>query len=324
MWIQVISNRQTALTMPRSGKQRPALFGRKRSRYSEQLSSPVRRLGKHPNANTYMWRRIILVIAVIVTLAFTAKLTLDFFNAEYVSLEISGNIHYTDIQIYDVLGDQLENIVTDSEEQTADYLKKRLSYIKEARIIKHVMKRILTIEVTEREPFALLQFRHPDQTFQGDTGPFFLIDSEGHVLEGVAPAAFEDMVILQTVGDKPPQRSRPVQGSDITLGLTVLKAVRLHEPELAAVLKTVDASDPQKIEIQIESVPLPIWIAGDAIESGLHYIALLLKQHSARLLDYLRERTSESHEAELYLDARFQDTLYLGGYTESGTPYPTQ
>ena len=62
-----------------------------------------------------------------------------FFSAEYVSLELSGNMHYTDVQIYDVLGEKLENIVIDSEEQTADYLKESLSYIKEVHVVKHVI-----------------------------------------------------------------------------------------------------------------------------------------------------------------------------------------
>ena len=124
---------------------------------------PARRLGKHPNAKIYVWRRIILVIAVIVTLAFAGKIVLGFFSAEYVSLELSGNMHYTDVQIYDVLGEKLENIVTASEEQTARYLKENLSYIKEVHVVKHVMKRVLTIEVTEREPFALLGVSNASQ-----------------------------------------------------------------------------------------------------------------------------------------------------------------
>ena len=109
---------------------------------------PARKLGKHPNAKTYMWRRVIFVLAVMITLSFIGKIVLSFFNAEYVSLELSGNVHYTDVQIYDVLGDQLENIVTDSEERTATYLKENLSYIKEARVVRHIMKRMLTIDIT--------------------------------------------------------------------------------------------------------------------------------------------------------------------------------
>jgi len=75
-----------------------SFFGKKRNEHIRQTSMPARRLGKHPNAKIYMWRRIILVIALLVTLSFAGKIVLGFFSAEYISLELSGNIHYNDIQ----------------------------------------------------------------------------------------------------------------------------------------------------------------------------------------------------------------------------------
>ncbi len=303
---------------------------------------PARRLGKHPNAKIYMWRRIILVIAILVTLSFAGKIVLGFFSAEYVSLELSGNIHYTDVQIYDVLGEKLENIVTDSEEQTADYLKENLSYINEVHVVKHVMKRILTIEVTEREPFALLGFGNISQISQshifsvqmlgnkpstvsvplnGDIS-FFLIDSEGHVLKNIEVKEtgqwrsedLEEMAILPVGSNEPPRIGAAVQSSEVKLGLKVLKAALLQEPALAAQIRIIDASDFQKIKIQIDALPVPVWLAGDAIESGLHHTALLLKQHKTRILELIDEIPSARKP---YLDVRYQDTLYLGGYTES-------
>ena len=290
-----------------------------------------------------MWRRIILVIAILVTLSFAGKTVLSFFSAEYVSLELSGNIHYTDVQIYDVLGEKLENIVTDSEEQTADYLKENLSYIKEVHVVKHVMKRILTIEVTEREPFALLGFGNTPQISQayissvqtlgnkssivsaplnGDIS-FFLVDSEGHVLKNIevketgqwgSEGIPEEMAILPVVSNEPPRIGTAVQSSEVKLGLEVLKTALLQEPVLAAQIQIIDASDFQKIKIQIDALPVPIWLAGDAIESGLHHTALLLKQHKTRILELIDEIPSARKS---YLDVRYQDTLYLGGYTES-------
>ncbi len=303
---------------------------------------PARRLGKHPNAKIYMWRRIILVIAILVTLSFAGKIVLGFFSAEYVSLELSGNIHYTDVQIYDVLGEKLENIVTDSEEQTADYLKENLSYINEVHVVKHVMKRILTIEVTEREPFALLGFGNISQISQshifsvqmlgnkpstvsvplnGDIS-FFLIDSEGHVLKNIEVKEtgqwrsedLEEMAILSVGSNEPPRIGAAVQSSEVKLGLKVLKAALLQEPALAAQIRIIDASDFQKIKIQIDALPVPVWLAGDAIESGLHHTALLLKQHKTRILELIDEIPSARKP---YLDVRYPDTLYLGGYTES-------
>ena len=322
---------------------RSSFFGKKRNEHIWQTSMPARRLGKHPNAKIYMWRRIILVIAILVTLSFAGKIVLGFFSAEYVSLELSGNIHYTDVQIYDVLGEKLENIVIDSEKQTADYLKENLSYIKEAHVVKHVMKRILTIEVTEREPFALLGFGNTSQTSQayissvqtlgnkpstvrtprnGDIS-LFLVDSEGHVLENIevketgqwkSKRIPEEMPILSVVSNEPPRIGTAVQSSEVKLGLEVLKTAMLQKPALAAQIRIIDASDFQKIKIQIDALPVPVWFSGDAIESGLHHTALLLKQHKTRILELIDEIPSTRKP---YLDVRYQDTLYLGGYTES-------
>ena len=300
---------------------------------------PARRLGKHPNAKIYVWRRIILVIAALVTLAFAGKIVLGFFGAEYVSLELSGNMHYTDIQIYNVLGEKLENIVTDSEKQTADYLKENLSYIKEVYVVKHVMKRVLTIQVTEREPFALLGFsdtsplhRPKGQTLgsqpsavsmrlNGDIS-FFLVDTEGHVLENIEvketgqgrSEGFEEMVILSVVSSELPSVGTVVESSEVQLGLELLKTALLQEPVLAAQIQMIDASDFQKIKLQIDALPIPVWLAGDAIESGLHHTALFLKQHRTRILEHIGEIPSAKKP---YLDVRYQDTLYLGGYAES-------
>ena len=320
---------------------RSSLFGKKkRSEYTWQTSMPARRLGKHPNAKIYMWRRIILAIAVLVTLSFAGKIVLGLFRTEYVSLELSGNMHYTDVEIYNVLGEKLENIVTDSEEQTADYLKERLSYIKEVHVVKHVMKRLLTIEVTEREPFALLGFRNTSQArmpkFQifgnqpsavsallnGDIS-FFLVDSEGHVLKNIevketdrwrSEGIPEEMVILSVVNDELPRIGTAVESNEVQLGLELLKIARLQEPALAAQIRIIDASDFQKIKLQIGVLPIPIWLAGDALESGLHHIALLLKQHKTRILELIGEMPSAKKP---YLDVRYQDTLYLGGYTKN-------
>ena len=308
-------------------------FGKNRRSYRTQLAMPARRFRKHPNVKIYMWRRIILLVAVLVTVAFIGKIVLGFFNAEYVSLELSGNIHYTDVEIYDVLAEKLENIVIDSEEQTSDYLKTRLSYIKEARVAKHVMKRTLTIEISERDPFAILQFRPRSQTapsspmepfpaLRESEGAFFLVDTEGHVLknievpktEATEMEMLEDMVILQVMSQEHPKIGGIVEKDDVKFGLTVLKRALLNEAWLAAQINAVDASDARKIKLYLESLPMPVWIAGDSLETGLRHTALLLKQHKPRLLEFAAGE--ERRKAEQYLDARFEDTLYLGGAPE--------
>lgn len=295
---------------------------RKRDRYIRQSSMPARRLGKRTNAKIYLLRRVVLIVAVVLTLSFIGKIVLSFFGAEYVSLELSGNMHYTDVQIYDALGEQLQNIVTDSEEQTAIYLKKNLSYIKDAQVTKHVMKRMLTIEITEREPFALLRIDATANTSVNRDSSFFLVDGVGYVLkhiekEDVRPQMseqFGEMVVLKAVSDELPRVSAAVGMSEVVLGLEIFKAALLQERNLATQIESINVSDSQKIRLQLDDFPVSVWLAADAIELGLHHIALFLKQHKTQVLKLIREN---SLETQPYLDARFQDTVYLGGLAES-------
>ena len=275
---------------------------------------PARQLGQHPNAKIYRFRRIVFTIAILLTLAFITKTALSFFGAEYVSLELSGNMHYTDLQIYDILGKKLQNIVTDSEEQTAAYLKKNLSYIKDAYVTKHVMKRMLTIEVTERTPFALLRI----DTTESKNYSFFLVDNEGHVLKhidkGVAspsiPEQFREMAVLSVMNDTPAKVGAAVRTSEVAIGLKILKTALLLERNLARQIKNIEINDSRKIKLCLNNFRGTVWLAGDAIESGLHHIALFLKHHNTHRLELMSVGTEPEH---LYLDARYEDTVYLGG-----------
>ena len=301
---------------------------KKRSAYVRETAMPAIRLGRQPNAKIYIYRRVIVVTAILLTLAFIAKIVLSFFAAEYVSFELSGNTYYTEVQIYDILAEQLDNIVTDSEEQTATYLKENLSYIKEAHVSKQVMKRLLTIEITEREPFALLRFYKGFKTppVPGTTADressFFLLDAEAHVLEGIDAnevegtinERFKEMAILVAAGDKLPKVGTAIQASEVPLAVDVLEIALLQQPALATLIERIDATRSQQIKIRIEAMPLPVWIAGDAIKSGLRHIALLLKQQKFHVLELLKAHPDTTQP---YLDARFEDSLYLGGYTET-------
>lgn len=295
---------------------------RKRDGYIRQISRPAQRLGKGTRAKVYLFRRIVFVLAVVLTLSFIGKIVLSFFGAEYVSLELSGNMHYTDVQIYDALGEQLQNIVTDSEEQTSIYLKKHLSYIKDAHVTKHVMKRMLTIEITEREPFVRLRVDSTANTAVNGDSSFFLVDSEGHVLKHIDKVdtnpqiseQFGKMVVLRAVSDELPKVGAVVGMPEVALGLEILKTALLQERNLATQIESIDASDPQKIKLQLDAFPVSVWFAADAIELGLHHIALFVEQHKSQVLQLIREN---SVETQPYLDARFQDTVYLGGFAES-------
>ena len=295
---------------------------RKRDGYIRQISMPAQRLRRSTNAKVYLFRRVVFVLAVVLTFSFIGKIVLSFFAAEYVSLELSGNMHYTDVQIYDALGEQLQNIVTDSEKQTSIYLKKHLSYIKDAHVTKHVMKRMLTIEITEREPFVRLRVDSTANASADEDSSFFVVDSEGHVLKHIdkkdanpqISEQFEKMVVLRAVSDELPKVGAAVGMPEVALGLEILKTALLQERNLATQIESIDASDPQKIKLQLDAFPVSVWLAADAIELGLHHIALFLKQHKIQVLQLIRET---SVETQPYLDARFQDTVYLGGLAES-------
>lgn len=299
-----------------------SVLRRKRDGYIRQISRPAQRLGKGTHAKVYLFRRVVFILAVVLTLSFIGKIVLSFFGAEYVSLALSGNIHYTDVQIYDALGEQLQNIVTDSEEQTSIYLKKHLSYIKDAYVTKHVMKRMLTIEITEREPFVHLRVDSTENATVNENSSFFLVDSEGHVLKHIdredtnpqIADQFGKMAVLRVVSDELPKVGAAVEMPEVALGLEILKTALLQERNLATQIESIDASDPQKIKLQLDAFPVSVWFAADAIELGLHHIALFVKQHKTQVLQLIREN---SVETQPYLDARFQDTVYLGGFTES-------
>ncbi len=304
---------------------------RGRNAYSARHVQPV---GRRTSSKVYLWRRLIFIIALVVTLSFLGKTVLRFFSVEHISLEIFGNLHYTEVQVYDVLGAKLDNILTNSEEQTAAYLQESLSYIKDARVSRHLMKRMLTIEVTEREPFARLKYPSV-RTPTGRDNVLFLIDIEGHVLESISVEAvrvparpgvgggevshgfsmrddtFPDTVVtLVAEGDKLPKIGTLVQTADVQLGIDVLKTALFEEPELARNIESIDARNSQKIKIQFNTMRFPAWIAADMIDLGIHHIALFLKQQKL----WMRSPVGDSSEATYtYVDARFENTIYLGG-----------
>ena len=286
----------------------------------QQLGAPRR------HAKVYLWRRLIVFIAVTVTLAFGGKTLLNFFRVEHVTVEVSGNVHYTERAIYDVLGANLDNIVTESEERAATYLKENLSYIKDARISKHLMKRVLTIEVTERAPFARLQFSAShDNSVETQ---FFLLDREGYVLESIVDElSVFDAVTLFAEGDALPVVGTAVRTPAVVLGLAVLEQVLRRDTPFVKQVKRIDARDAQRIQLQLgEHSGVQAWIAADAMARGLHYTELFLKQESGwakgrqstplstgsgESVDGSRRMPTEQ-ETWTYLDARFEDAIYLG------------
>ncbi|MYG00050.1 hypothetical protein F4212_13095, partial [Candidatus Poribacteria bacterium] len=70
---------------------------------------PVHRIikskGNH-NAR-YRVRRMVIVVTVLITMLYIGKILLGFFDLQHVhvSIVLAGNSHYTEGDIYDVLGD---------------------------------------------------------------------------------------------------------------------------------------------------------------------------------------------------------------------------
>ncbi len=353
-------SRQTVLSSSeiRLQQQRRRARGVKKSQTpSTQNTRPMHVVLKRKKSDKYRARRIAVLGAVLVTLLFVSKIVLGFFNVENVSLALSGNVHYTEGQIYDVLGANLENIVTDSETRAAAYLQENLSYIKSARISKNLAKRQLTIQITERSRFARLAYVQQQvgtsARARKKRTDFFLIDGKGYVLESIEPDQFQDRFpLIQEEGKGVLKIGEQIETEATQLGLRVLHIMMLQEPELLSRVKQIDARVPQKIEIQVVPLSMPVWLAADLIEVGVHHIAIFVEQGAHLLLQTEEEPAAEnapkqhpqantavvrvqnrdprqaedtaykkqaSHRAPFpfrnykYLDARYEDTLYLGG-----------
>ena len=285
----------------------------------------------------YRTRRMIIFAIVVVTLLFIGNVILGFFNFERVTFALFGNIHYTKGQIYDVLGENLDNIVTDSESKTAEYLKDNLSYIKDVHVTKNLVKRMLTIEVTERKVFAcikLLLVDDPATEFVPKINEknqhklyYFLIDQEGYILESIKPQQYGQLIKLIDECEQIPQIGTHVKSTPTQVGIQVLKHVRSRKPVIAKDLHSIDARVQKKIELRIGSLPIPVWVAGDMVELGLHNLNLFINQQALLRLKKQKLVSFEMKNKELnadsgdtssqlkytYLDARYKDTLYLGG-----------
>ena len=291
----------------------------------------------HPSK--YRARRMVLLGTLVVTLLFLGKIVLGFFDFEQVQVSIAlfGNSHYTEGQIYDVLGKNLDNIVTDSETQTVSYLKENLSYIKDAYVSRSFVKRQLTIEITEREPFARVNHIILDKPKSKKTSKetigrkskndFFLIDENGYVLESITSEKYNHMTLILDEGTQVPEVGKQINTSTIQLGIHILKLAMSREPELVKYMKTIDARVSQQIKIDIKSLPMPVWIAADLIETGLHHVGLFIQQRGLLIFQKDRQMLKTNSltkkragnkdillpEKYTYLDARYEDTLYLGG-----------
>ena len=223
-------------------------------------------------------------------------------------IAIAGNTHYTQTEIITASGlnYQRDNVHTISARQIERELKQKLSYVKNADISKNVMKRSLTIQITEREPAAVLKY------YLNGGLLFVLVDFEGYVLEykySSSPQAPDAIVTIIGAGQQISelQLGNRVFSDHVQLALKVLRVAVNLSPEMVSGLYTIDANQPDKITLQFDNLPV-VWLASDFIEAGLHHIDLFFKQQ--RII--LQKRKPTSNRLGDYLDARFKDAIYWG------------
>ncbi len=302
---------------------------------------PIHRILKSRRKRTprYRVRRITIIGTVIVTMLFFTRILLGFFDFEHVhvSINLAANSHYKEGDIYNVLGDNLSNIITDSEAKTATYLKDSMSYVKDAYVSKNFVKRQLTIEITERVPFARLKYitevnkkdiKNDKKIMkEKDIHKFYLIDEAGYVLQLIKTETHNNLTLILDEAAKEPEIGKQVKTGTTQRGIQILKHVRLKKPGLRKHIKSIDARISNKIIIHTNILPMPAWIDSDKFENGLHHITLFIKHNGLHLLQrYLqrvkqnnlknkpaRTKTETIEDKITYIDARYEDTLFLGG-----------
>ena len=315
---------------------RPRKKNQKQDGPSHRIFNPKR--NKIPK---YRARRTIIFAFCAISLMFCGKIFLGFFDFKHVNVSIAlfGNSHYSEGQIYDVLGKNLDNIITDSEVKTVDYLKGNLSYIKNAQVTKNFVKRQLTIEITEREPFARVKYiiskkKKAEKTSPGNNKAknkytFYLIDDAGYVLESIAPDEYENKVLILDEGIQEPEIGKQITSETFLRGIRVLKLVMSKKPGLAKDLRSIDARVSHRIILDLQNLPMPVLIAADLMGIGIEHVDLFVKQRGLLILQRERKKanletitkTRENQKTPLpekytYLDARYEDTLYIGGADE--------
>ena len=152
-----------------------------------------------------------------------------------------------------------------------------------------------------------------------------MIDDKGYVLESIIPTQFKQTILIVDEGEHLPEIGKQMSTTSTQTGIKILKHVRSKEPKLAKHLRKIDARIIQKITLHFENMHIPVWIAADSIKTGIRQVGLFAKQQSHRIqqntmsassvpikpLVGKQEKTTPNKYK--YIDARYEDTLYLGG-----------
>ena len=250
-------------------------------------------------------RYLIIGITCLIGLLFVHYLTLKFGFLRVKQISVSGNEHYTQKEVIAALdlSSRQSDVHTISRAVIERRLKQKLSYVKQAHLSKSILKRSLTLEITEREPFALLKYS------ENSSIRFVLIDLEGYVLEYIEslPASSSIVTIISTEQHVPSVGDR-VDSDSVQLALNVLNLALSLAPEVVATLQTIDTNQPDKITLQFSNLPI-VWISSDFIETGIYHIGLFIKNQTT----FMEKGQHTSNPLDGYLDARFKDAIYWGG-----------
>ena len=266
-----------------------------KARLVSATEQPPRRVGRY----------LIIGITCVIGLLFIHYLTLKVGFLRVKQISVSGIDHYTQKEVIAALdlSSRQSDVHTISRAVIEQRLKQKLSYVKQAHLSKSILKRSLTLEITEREPAALLKYP------ENSSIRFVLIDLEGYVLEYIEslPGSSSIVTIISTeqhvssVGDR-------VDTDSVQLALNVLNLALSLAPEIIPTLQTIDANRPDKITLQFSNLPL-VWISSDFIETGIYHIGLFIKNQTMRT----KRGQHTLNPLDGYLDARFKDAIYWGG-----------
>ena len=268
-------------------------------KHQAQIQTQLLRPPLQPNRKIGRW--FVFVILFVILLPFISEKGL--FRVQEISL--SGNYYCTESDIYAIVDSQRDNVLTLAAKEIETNLKRRLTYLKQVHISKNVVRRSLDIQITEREPFALLKCRLSDSV------RYVLVDLEGYVLEYKQLSQVADAIVV-IVADTPelPELGDRVRSDPVQLGLRVMRSAFSQAPEVASRFRSIDAKRLQKIVLQLDELPT-IWLGSDSIEMGLHHIRLFLEQRKASS----NTGKPNSNYLDGYLDVRFEDAIYRGGGT---------
>ena len=257
------------------------------------------------DAPCYVGRYLIIGITCIIGLLFIHYFTARVGLLRVKRISVSGNDHYTQKEVIAALdlSPRQSDVHTISRSTIEERLKQKLSYVKQAHISKNILKRSLTLEITEREPVALLKY--PEDSYI----PFVLVDLEGYVLEHLKllPAS-NSVVMIISAGQQVPGVGDLIDSDSVQLALNVLNLALSLTPEIVSTLQTIDANQPDKIALEFSNFPIA-WISSDLIEIGIYHINLFMKNQAM----FTKKGQHTSNPLNGYLDARFEDAMYWGG-----------